>query len=205
VILNLTPVRSTTAEAAVRRVKGELRIVAGTLRGRRIKAPEGDSTRPTSERVREALFNLIGPVPEGARVLDLYAGSGALGIEAMSRGAGRVVFVERDPRVRLLIEENLAGLGLERQARVEGVDAGSAAAFAEGPFDLVLADPPYGAADLAALLERAGRAIAPDGVVAVEQAAGGELPEPPESLALWKDRRYGSTRIVLYVRQEETD
>jgi 16S rRNA (guanine966-N2)-methyltransferase len=189
----------------VRRAKGELRIIAGTLRGRKIRAPEGDSTRPTSDRVREALFNLIGPVPEGARVLDLYAGSGALGIEAMSRGAGRVVFVERDPRARRLIQENLAALGLERQARVEGVDAATATAFAGGPFDLVLADPPYGEADLGLLMARAGRAMAEAGVLVVEQAAGDRLPEPPETLALWKDRSYGSTRIVLYVHQEEAD
>lgn len=187
------------------RERGELRVIAGELRGRRLRAPEGDCTRPTSDRVREALFDLIGPVPEGCRVLDLYAGSGALGIEALSRGAGRTVFVERDLRARRVIQANLAGLGLEARARVEGGDAGSASAFAGGPFDLVLADPPYGEADLAALLARAAAALAPGGVLAVEQAAGGDLPDAPETLALWKDRRYGTTRLTLYVRQEGAD
>lgn len=187
------------------RRRGELRIIAGTLRGRRLRAPDGPATRPTSDRVREALFDLIGPVPEGCRVLDLYAGSGALGMEAMSRGAGRTVFVERDPRARRVIQENLAALGLAERARVEGGDAASAAAFAGGPFDLVLADPPYGEADPGALLARAAAALAPEGILAVEQAAGGRLPEPPETLALWKDRRYGSTRLTLYVRQEGAD
>jgi 16S rRNA (guanine966-N2)-methyltransferase len=189
-----------------RRERGELRVIAGELRGRKLRAPEGGSTRPTSDRVREALFNLIGPVPEGGRVLDLYAGSGALGIEALSRGAGRAVFVETDPRARLVIQDNLRALGLEARGRVEGVDAAGAAAFAGGPFDLVLADPPYGEADLGLLLARAARAMAAGGVLAVERAAaGGGTPEPPETLALWKDRRYGSTRLTLYVRQEGAD
>lgn len=188
----------------MRRERGELRVIAGDLRGRRIRAPEGEATRPTSDRVREALFNLLGPVARGARVLDLYAGSGALGIEALSRGAGRATFVESDPRTRRVLEGNVAGLGLGRRARVEGGDAAAASAYAAGPFDLVLADPPYGTVDLETLLLRAGAALAPGGIVAVEQAAGGELPRAPETLALWKDRRYGSTRLTLYVRQEET-
>lgn len=178
-------------------------MIAGTLRGRPIRAPEGRSTRPTGDRVRESLFNLLGAIPEGARILDLFAGSGALGIEALSRGAERAVFVERDARARRVLEENLESLGLADRTRILRVDAGSPAALAGEPFDLILADPPYGAVDLDDLVAAAGRALRPAGILALEHAAAAEPPGAPESLALWKSRRYGGSGVTLYVRHPE--
>jgi 16S rRNA (guanine966-N2)-methyltransferase len=124
-----------------------MRVVAGSLGGRRLAAPDGDSTRPTSDLVRGAMFNSLSAqgVLEGAVVADLFAGSGALGIEALSRGASSAVFVERNRAAARVIQANLAALGIGPQARVEVVDV---LAWADrggrGPLDLALADPPYG-------------------------------------------------------------
>src|ERR687897_518752 len=118
-----------------------MRIIAGTHRGRRIIAPKGLATRPTGDRVREAAFNLIGPV-DGARVLDLFAGSGAMGLEALSRGAASVTFVESDRAACRTIEDNLAKLKLIG-ARITCGDAVWAVRQESRPYDLILVDPPY--------------------------------------------------------------
>jgi 16S rRNA (guanine966-N2)-methyltransferase len=123
-----------------------MRIIAGALRGRRIEAPEGLATRPTSDRLRETLFNVLAPRIQGAAFLDLYAGSGAVGVEALSRGARQVIFVERAPAALKVLRTNLEQLGLTSGYRVR---AERAASFLRGPradameFDLVFLDPPY--------------------------------------------------------------
>lgn len=178
-----------------------MRVIGGTFRGATIFAPPGRATRPTSDRVREALFDLLGP--PGARVLDLYAGSGALGIEALSRGAAHATFVETGRRARAALRRNLDKLGLASRARVSAVDAASPSALRGGPFDLVLADPPYGCGDLAELPRRIAPVLVPGGVLAVEHAATVAPPGAPETLALWKSRRYGGTVVTLYVREGE--
>ena len=178
-----------------------LRVIAGTLRGRRFQAPPGRDTRPTSDRVRESIFDLLGPRPRGGRVLDLFAGSGALGIEALSRGATFACFVESDRRAGRILRENLAALGLADRARVSSADALGRTAWPEGPFDLILADPPYGCPDLEALAVRVAARLAPGGAFVLECAAGD--PRPAVSgLALRKDRRYGSTSVILYEQEE---
>lgn len=125
-----------------------MRIIAGRYRSRTLEAPAGLATRPTSDRLRETLFNVLAPRIEGATVLDLYAGSGAVGIEALSRGAARVEFVERAPAALAVLRKNLDGLKLTEGFRIHG--AGVAAALrkmkADGAFDLVFLDPPYDAA-----------------------------------------------------------
>src|SRR5690606_38530585 len=125
-----------------------MRIVGGELRGRRLAAPSGRSIRPTSDRARESLFNVLqhrfGGLPRGARVLDLFAGTGALGLEALSRGAKFCLFVEQDAAARGLIRENVEELGLQGVARIFRRDAtrlGEAGSL--GPFELLFADPPY--------------------------------------------------------------
>ena len=178
-------------------------MIAGELRGRTLHAPPGLRTRPTSDRVRESLFALLGTLPEGARVLDLYAGSGALGIEALSRGAVHATFVERDPAARRVLERNLSDLALSSRARVLACDATEQAVIRGGPFDVVLADPPYRAVDLARLVRRSAAALAPGGVLVLEHSAKNPAPSAPESLALWKSRRYGGTAVTLWVRQED--
>jgi 16S rRNA (guanine966-N2)-methyltransferase len=173
-----------------------VRVVAGEFRGRRLAAPRGVRTRPTADRVREALFSMLGDV-SGARVLDLYAGSGALGIEALSRGAASAVFVERDPRAVAVIERNLASLGLDQE--VHRQDALRFLARTEGMFDLVFCDPPYdSAARLAgALAERLPALTLQNARIVTEsdKRMPLELPFP-----LLTERTYGDTRIAIHGR-----
>ena len=177
-----------------------MRIIAGDRRGARITAPKGTATRPTGDSVREAAYNLIGPV-EDATVLDLFAGSGAMGLEALSRGARRCVFVESDRAACAVIRDNLEKLRLTG-ALVLGKDVFQALREERGAgrfYDLVLVDPPYGAwPELEPrLAEALPTALAPDGLLVVETSAKVE-PELP--LALVTSRRYGSARITLFKR-----
>jgi 16S rRNA (guanine966-N2)-methyltransferase len=177
-----------------------VRIVAGERRGARIAAPKGEHTRPTSDRAREAAYNLIGPVDEAA-VLDLFAGSGAMGLEALSRGAARCVFVDSDRAACRVIQDNLAKLRLTG-ALVLCKDAFQALReeqAARRAYNLVLADPPYDAWD--SIEARLGDAVqpvlAPDGLLVVETAA---TTKPELPLDLVTSRRYGSARITLFSR-----
>jgi 16S rRNA (guanine966-N2)-methyltransferase len=172
-----------------------MRIIAGTHRGSRISVPKGLDTRPTGDRVREAAFNLIGPV-EGATVLDLFAGSGAMGLEALSRGAASVTFVERDRAACRTIAENLERLGLTG-ARITCGDALWALRQDSRRYDLVLVDPPYEAwAELEPkLAEHLPRVLEPDGLLVVET---GSRTEPALPLPLRTSRRYGSARLSLF-------
>jgi 16S rRNA (guanine966-N2)-methyltransferase len=175
-----------------------MRIIAGTHRGHRIAAPKGRDTRPTGDRVREAAFNLIGPV-EGAAVLDLYAGSGAMGLEALSRGAVRATFVEDDPQAAATIEKNLEKLRLTG-ARIVRDDVARTLA-AEGAagrkYDLVLVDPPYDDyLELQPMLARyLPSVLSADALVVVETGA---RVEPDLPLELRTSRRYGSARLTLF-------
>lgn len=186
-----------------------MRVIAGLFRGRTLQAPSGNTTRPTADRVRTALFDLLGPIEEGANVLDLFAGTGALGIEALSRGAGQATFVERDAAALSALRTNLARLGLAERARVVAGDATVVRIDGNGPFDLVFLDPPYGS-DLGPLaVARVVNVVNAGGVLAVEESARTdgraahepEAPPPPPGFALWKSRRYGGTRITLFVRE----
>jgi 16S rRNA (guanine966-N2)-methyltransferase len=172
-----------------------VRIIAGTKRGARIAAPKGVATRPTGDRVREAAFNLIGPV-DGAVVLDLFAGSGAMGLEALSRGAASATFVESDRAACRTISQNLEKLGLAG-ARVVCGDAVWSLRQEGRSYDLVLVDPPY---ELWAELEprladHLARVLAPDGLLLVET---GSKTEPSVPLALRTSRRYGSARLTVF-------
>jgi 16S rRNA (guanine966-N2)-methyltransferase len=172
-----------------------MRIISGTHRGARIAAPEGVATRPTGDRVREAAFNLIGPV-DGATVLDLFAGSGAMGLEALSRGAASVTFVEGDRAACRAIADNLAKLRLTG-ARITCGDAVWALRQETRTYDLVLVDPPYEAwAELAPkLAEQLPRVLAADGLLVVETGA---RTEPSLPLQVRTSRRYGSARLTLF-------
>ena len=176
-----------------------MRIIAGSRRGAQISAPKGTDTRPTSDRVRENAFNLLGPV-DGTTVLDLFAGSGALGLEALSRGAERVVFVDSSRDACRTIDANLQRLRLTgaivlcRDARRVLADESAAARR----YDLVLLDPPYGLLpDLqTTLATHLPHVLADDGIVLLESDARSE-PELP--LDVLKSRTYGSTRVTLFV------
>ena len=171
-----------------------MRVVAGTFKGRRLTAPRGTRTRPTADRVREALFSMLGDVG-GARVLDLYAGSGALGIEALSRGADSAVFVERDAQAVAAIERNLAAVGVE--ANLVRQDVVRFLARADGAFDLVFCDPPYdSAAGLAGpLAEHLPALCAEDARIVTESDKRNPLILP---LPLVVERTYGDTRIAIH-------
>jgi 16S rRNA (guanine(966)-N(2))-methyltransferase RsmD len=158
-----------------------MRIIAGTRKGRTLKAPTWPGLRPTSDRLRETLFNVLGDRVEGARVLDVCAGTGAVALEALSRGAAVAVCVERDRRARALIEENRAHLGLEEQCMILHVDARRAldGPVAGGPFEIVFLDPPYDDQGLDALVAAAAGQRAPGGVLVLEHA----WRRPPPALA----------------------
>lgn len=178
-----------------------MRIVAGALGGRRIEAPSGRDTRPTSDRVREALFSALGPL-DGERVLDLFAGSGALAIEALSRGAGEAVLVERDARAAAVIGRNLDALGIGAEtASVRRRDALKAlrdAREASESYDLVFIDPPYRLA--AGLGPQLAEALAP--VLAPGARVVGEsdrrTPLELPGLATTFERRYGDTLLRIH-------
>lgn len=172
-----------------------MRVVAGTLGGRRLVAPAGESTRPTTDRVREAIFNALGSAGllDGALVVDLFAGSGAIGIEALSRGAERCVFVERDRAALDALDENLRRLDLTARGKVLALDAVSAAATVDA--DIVFADPPYDFDRWDDLLER----VTADFVVAESGAAV----DPPPGWDVLRSRRYGRTHVTYLERRHD--
>jgi 16S rRNA (guanine966-N2)-methyltransferase len=175
-----------------------MRVVAGIHKGRRLSAPRGRSTRPTADRVRESVFNLLGPV-EGARVLDLYAGSGALGIEALSRGAGAATFVDSDARAIAAVRANLERLGVEQGHAVKASVPSflRSAARAAERWDLVFCDPPYRLAPR--LAPELGKLLPP--VLEAEARIVCESSHrQPLGLALplVSERRYGDTMIAIY-------
>lgn len=181
-----------------------MRVVGGRLKGRAIEAPKGAATRPTSDRVREALFNILahgveGWSIEGRRVLDLFAGSGALGIEAVSRGAALCVFVEDDADARGAIRANVEALGLGGVTKIFRRDATVLGpAGKHDDFDLVFLDPPYdkGLAERALSSAEAGGWLAAGALVVIEERAGADLMVPPQYIEI--DRRtWGDTQVAF--------
>lgn len=179
-----------------------VRIVAGELGGRRLVAPKGASTRPTADKVREALFSILFDV-EGLRTLDLYAGSGAVGLEALSRGAAHATFVERGRPALLALEQNIAelGVGARTEVRREDVLAALPRLAAGGrSFELIFADPPYdeAARALPSVLRRAAPLLAPDGQIICEHRSLDASPPAPEGLVRIDARRYGEATLAFY-------
>jgi 16S rRNA (guanine966-N2)-methyltransferase len=184
-----------------------MRVIAGSLGGRRLVSPPGRATRPTSDRVREALFNVLGDL-SGCVALDLYAGTGALGIEALSRGATRAVFVENGRPALAALRQNLEALGIEPLARVIAQPVARALSTLAplGPFDLVLLDPPYAALAeasrvLDALVADEGSLVTPSARVVLEHASR-DAPPAPARLALVETRTYGDTALSFYALAE---
>ena len=175
-----------------------MRIIAGEHKGARIFAPSGHDTRPTSDRVRENVFNIVAPWVEDARVLDLYAGSGAMGLEALSRGAEAAVFVETDDEAVRAIERNLDKLRLRGATvvRLGATIALAQEAAAGRKYDLVLVDPPYSMTDFDALSRYLPTVLADDGLLVLETDARTE-PELP-GLAVRMSRKYSSTRVTVF-------
>jgi 16S rRNA (guanine966-N2)-methyltransferase len=182
------------------------RVIAGEYGGRRLVTPSGSGTRPTSDRVREALFNTLGTMIEltGARVADLYAGSGAVGLEALSRGAARVLLVEADPRAARAARANIAALGASAATLTTTAVERALAARPPHEFDVVFADPPYdlGDGDLADVLAAAAANgwLAAGAVLVVERSSRSPEPVWPRDVTPDRGRRYGET-VLWYGRR----
>jgi 16S rRNA (guanine966-N2)-methyltransferase len=185
-----------------------MRIIAGEAKGRRIKAPRGRATRPMRDFVREAVFSMLADQTSGARVLDLFAGSGSLGLEALSRGAREAVFVDRGSEPSRIIQENLDMLGMaDRGAvvRAEILDYLRKAHSPQVPFNLIFIDPPfridvnYRQKMLKSLAE--GGFLAPSAVVIIEAPLRSSPPGPPEGVHFRERRKYGESAVDVYVRE----
>ena len=175
-----------------------MRIIAGEWRGRRLQSPAGTSTRPTADRTRETLFSMLASRLgsfDGLRVADLYAGSGALGLEALSRGAAHATFVENDAAAVRAIKANAAILGANDRVEVRPLSAAKLATAQ--PFDLIFADPPYAAGSGASVVEAVASAgwLGPGGWLAIETARGD--PVDPGAWTIDAERQVGRTRLTL--------
>lgn len=155
-----------------------MRVIAGRLKGRRLKPPAWAGLRPTSDKLRETLFNILAPRMEGARVVDGYAGTGAVGIEAISRGAAHVTFIENDRRALALIEENLRSCGVDGGYTIQRGDVATVlAGGGSNVFDLILLDPPYDIVTMTSVLEASAGVLADGGLVVLEHATRREVEE----------------------------
>ena len=181
-----------------------MRVIAGTARGKNLQAlPGEDVTRPTINRVKEAMFSSVQFLVPGARVLDLFAGSGQLGIEALSRGAKSCIFVDRSSDALAIVKANCKTAGVDRQSDIRQAEALPFLANIRGPFDLVLLDPPYRQGTVAALLPAVAAVTAPGGTVLAETEHGAPLPERCGTLTLKKQYKYGTVALARYEADAE--
>ena len=176
-----------------------MRVIAGKYKGRRLKTPTWGGLRPTSDKLRETLFNILAPRIDGMRVLDGYAGTGALGIEALSRGAGHVTFIEKNRRAAALIAENLRACGVEDGYTIECGDVPSVLRRTgrDTRYDVVLLDPPYDLPNVEEALDAAAAHLAADGVLVLERATRRE-PGVPASLTRVRDVKSGDSTLTFF-------
>ena len=180
-----------------------MRVIAGLCKGRRLEAPAWPGLRPTSDKLRETLFNVLAPVVPGATMLDAYAGTGAVGIEALSRGAAHVTFIDADRRALQLVERNLRRCGLESGYAMIRVDlSGTAARPARAPFDLVCLDPPY-QHDPSAAVQAVGSWLARDGTLVLEHARRSGAPDRAGDLVRVRTILSGDSALAFYRWNED--
>ena len=179
-----------------------MKIVSGIYGGRPLKTLEGKTTRPTSDKVRGAIFNMIGPYFEGGRVLDLYAGSGGLSIEAVSRGMSSAVLVERDRKAQAVIAENIHMTKEVPKFQLLKMEADRALEQVGGTFDLVFLDPPYAKEQIVVDIEKMAERnlFSQEIMVVCETDKSVELPEEIACLGIWKEKIYGISKVTVYVR-----
>lgn len=179
-----------------------MRVITGSAKGRKLKAPKGMTTRPTTDRVKEALFSVLASKVEDARMLDLFAGSGGIGIEALSRGAQSVVFIEENPKVIAIINDNLLMTGLMSGAKVYRNDVyrGLEKLRDQPKFDIIFMDPPYEQGHEVACIKliQAYNLLLEDGLVVVESSKRDELPEQIGDLSMIRSQHYGDTKLTYY-------
>lgn len=179
-----------------------MRIVSGTYGGRPLKTLAGQTTRPTSDKVRGAMFNMIGPYFEGGRVLDLFAGSGGLSIEAVSRGMDTAVLVERDRKAQAIILENIAMTKEAHRFQLLKMEANQALSQLVGTFDLVFLDPPYAEEEIVHQVTQLCQKnlLSEEVMVVCETDKAVDLPEEIADLGIWKQKIYGISKVTVYVR-----
>jgi len=177
-----------------------MRIIAGSLKGRRLSAPPGQDVRPTSDSLRETLFNILASGVAGARVLDAFAGTGAVGLEALSRGARHVTFVEREPRVIKVLEQNVAACGAANACAIIRGDFTTAARrmIASGSIDLAFLDPPYDRTDLDVVVTAAATLVSTGGRIVLEHAKRRASPESAGSLTRTRVLTAGDSALSFY-------
>lgn len=178
-----------------------MRIVSGEFGGRPIKTLDGKNTRPTSDKVRGAMFNMIGPYFEGGRVLDLFAGSGALAIEAVSRGMDSAVLVEKHGGAQAIVQENIRMTKAESQFTLLKMEAERALAQLSGTFNLVFLDPPYAKEQIVETIQSLDDRglLAEDVMVVCETDKAVDLPEEIGSVGIWKEKVYGISKVTVYI------
>ena len=175
-----------------------IRVIGGQLKGRRLETPDWDGLRPTSDRLRETLFNILMPRIAGARVLDGYAGTGAVGIEALSRGAAHVTFVDHDPRAAALIRTNLTRCGVSDRHVIIRARLAGASGRLDGRFDIVFLDPPYGAAELESGLDAGAPLVGKEGLLVIEHATRDAAPGSAHGLARTRELIQGDSALAFY-------
>jgi len=187
-----------------------MRVIAGEHRGRRLSAVPGKGTRPTTDKVKESIFNMIGPYFDGGWALDLYAGTGGLGIEALSRGAQRAVFVEKDAKAYSIVQQNISSCRLEKQAELYKIDANRALralAKRDLAFDMVFLDPPYAHQNIPAEIEllQELHLLADGAWIVAEHDVGITLPQDVGDCTQYRAATYGDTAVTLYVYETERE
>ncbi|MBP6717003.1 MAG: 16S rRNA (guanine(966)-N(2))-methyltransferase RsmD [Acidobacteria bacterium] len=182
-----------------------MRIVAGTLKGRRLDGPTWDGLRPTSDSLRETLFNVLGPTLDGARVLDVFAGTGAVGIEAISRGAAHVTFIEQDPRAIALLTRNVAHVGIDDTCIIVRDDFMKPRAKRTDPdarYDLIFLDPPYEIPLIEAALTAAAAKAATGGRIVIEHSRRRALPDAVPGATRYRVLEAGDSALSFYTSTE---
>lgn len=180
-----------------------MRVITGTARGRRLTAPEGLDVRPTTDKVKEAVFSAVQFEIEGASVLDLFAGSGQMGIEALSRGAKKAVFVDSSSRAVKCVNENLRNTGFNRSAEVISRDSFDYIKFTSLAFDIIILDPPYRNGLIENILPLAAKKLNKGGIIICEYEADAPEPASPCNMRLRKTYKYGKISVSIFVENTE--
>ena len=180
-----------------------MRVITGIARGRKLVAPEGLDVRPTADKVKEGIFSAVQFELEGARVLDLFAGSGQMGIEALSRGAERAVFIDSSLRSIRCVNENLRNTGFERQSEVINRDSYDYIKLTSHTFDIIILDPPYRYNHIANILPFAAKKLRDGGIIICEYETEADEPEAPEGMRLRKTYRYGKINVSIFCKPSE--
>ena len=175
-----------------------MRVITGTARGMKLKAPEGMKIRPTTDQVKESIFSIIQFEVEGSRVLDLFAGTGQLGIEALSRGARSVTFVDNDKNSIDILRENLTHTRLDKNAIVRFEDGPAFVNFTKDAFDIVFLDPPYQNGLIEKVLPVLACKMSENGVIVCETSSDERLPESAGAYSIYREYKYGKVKLTVY-------